>query len=409
MTARTRARDIERNTLPNGKCNPITGCSVVKTLELGCFFDGTGNNRFRDTDCPSNVARMWSLYSTAPEAPADERLPLIERDKRYVIGLGAGTAPEDPWQPTIGCDESRDAAVGNGARVRCKQMYQWVKARIKQFAEKAAPQSQVYIDVYGFSRGAAEARTFVNLVVQGLRVHEEPNNIMGRVRVRFLGIFDTVLSMFTIGEGQNLGLAAGDFMFARHFTARDEKRLLFNLTPLGVPRSVLPDGRVAVAEVAYHGVHSDVGGGYPPGYENRPNWLAYVALLDMVNASKDAGVEMGDAPPPPGSTVDAMRSRSGAERFIHHSELLRQDDGRGHITNNPVAIPRDGARGIEPHPKLRLNNVAARRQGVEIWWWWAPPSPWGENYTPVPDFSRADLGQVPAFVRDNVLNAVKAR
>jgi len=260
-------------------------CPYMKRLRLGVFFDGTGNNKYEaePKGTETNVVRLFNPYR---ETSDDQ----IIRDKLYLIGVGAGSAPTDPahsdqWsglQSSSGTSTLFGGAFGKGMHDRLNIAYKWVKAKVQAHSEAFLEDSEKLVDIYGFSRGAAAARTFDNLVVQALKKEAHTRN----ARVRFLGIFDTVGSTGlpssidgTWNPGLNLGLDSGDFLGCRHFTARDEVRANFALTEL--PGFDTP----------YAGVHSDVGGGYAPGDQGKKNWLAGPPLVDMFDASVLQGVE----------------------------------------------------------------------------------------------------------------------
>lgn len=136
---------------------------------------------------------------------------------------------------------------------------------------------EIRIDVYGFSRGAAAARHFVNIVLNpaviiagGMSFNSEPLKIkltkanyqVNVVKVYFVGLFDTVSSvglLGTAGEISNvneLGLnAISAAKSVYHLAAADEHRKNFALTNI---KSAGGKGK----EVFLPGVHSDIGGGY---------------------------------------------------------------------------------------------------------------------------------------------------
>jgi hypothetical protein len=268
-------------------------CPYLKKLELGCFFDGTGNNMFDSGKAPTNVQRLYKIYSDQPE---DSAQPPVVRQKNYLKGVGSGDATA-PGQPTTGTGDFDGGAKGKGMKERCQMMYAWVKARVLEHSAKFTNDSLKVVDVYGFSRGSAQARTFVNLVSQALKKEGDTNDRLKHVEVRFVGIFDTVCSEHLgASEDQNLGIQDGtDFMRCYHPTARDEIRKNFPLT------TIVP---AAHQEQQYAGVHSDVGGGYGPNEASRPdapkgdhrssdnktNELAYVTMMDMYQESYKEGV-----------------------------------------------------------------------------------------------------------------------
>jgi hypothetical protein len=111
------------------------------------------------------------------------------------------------------------------------------------------------IDIVGFSRGAALAVHFANVIGDGVTVNGQKEN----PPIRFLGVFDIVaafgipidigLNFNRINLGYRLGLAKG-VKRCYHALALDESRKAFRPTRV-------PEG----CEVWFRGVHSDVGGG----------------------------------------------------------------------------------------------------------------------------------------------------
>ncbi|VFS79468.1 Uncharacterized conserved protein [Raoultella planticola] len=146
--------------------------------------------------------------------------------------------------------------------------------------------------VYGFSRGAAAARTFVRWLSELLpppkAEGENPPQCLQTgemqlpVSVEFLGLLDTVAS---VGVAHVVPIAEGHMSWADgtmelpddktygglikkcvHLVSGHEQRLCFPLD--SVRRS---DGKYPpyATEVVYPGMHSDLGGGYPPGIRGR--------------------------------------------------------------------------------------------------------------------------------------------
>ncbi len=310
-----------------GPTPPIAGCGPGRTLELGCFFDGTRNNRWAidEGSSETNVVRLHDAYVTGPRAN-----DAAERDKHYLIGVGGRTAPEEHQQPTVGTSYYYAASTGFGGKHRVNLMYEWVKAKIEAHCRTFAPGSLKLIDIFGFSRGALSARTFVNLVNQALKT--EPGDAFRNIEVRFLGVFDTVESLHEWGESPNCHVTNSDYRAARHFTARHEIRVNFPLT-------LLDPG---AQSVEYPGTHSDVGGGWAEGTQDRPNWLSYLTCYDMAAACRTQGIQMNGIPIPPGCDVgpsSVMRTGSDEElrrSFVHVSH--------GSWPNHPEELPRANAR-----------------------------------------------------------------
>ncbi|WP_321813572.1 MULTISPECIES: DUF2235 domain-containing protein [unclassified Paraburkholderia] len=182
-------------------------------------------------------------------------------------------------------------------RERCAAL----KARVGDRLVNGKPKVQrIRLYVFGFSRGAAEARTFSNWLADAL----DPDFTLCGVPVSydFLGIFDTVASVgiaqstaATVFDGHG-GWGRKELMavpsYVRrcvHMVAAHEPRGSF---PLDLIDSAM-DGR---EEIVYPGVHSDVGGGYGPGEQGRgtgdADKLSQVPLLDMYRAARVAGVPL---------------------------------------------------------------------------------------------------------------------
>ncbi len=289
-----------------------------RRLHAGVFFDGTNNNKDRDLPLGkhTNVVRLWRVYREMSAADAVHK-------KMYVDGVGSLDTAERRRQagrevrqntrwynPTgaavrsagsLAADLGRNVAGmagGYGGEERLNRAYFWLRDRCGEVPEPAMKT----VDVYGFSRGAALARTFVNLVNLGLRVSQP------QLRVRFLGVFDTVGSFGLAGNeydpGQSMYVDGTDAQRIVHYTARHERRHNFPLT-------IIPG-----VDAEYAGVHSDVGGSYPPrDDDNRVNHLTYIPLTDMYNASTRLGIPMSPLAPEIAGGVDVEALRRQANTY----------------------------------------------------------------------------------------------
>ena len=140
------------------------------------------------------------------------------------------------------------------------------------------------IDIVGFSRGAALAAHFANVVANdGVKV----NGVRERPTVRFLGVFDLVaafgipinlpgFNFNRINLGYQLGLPEG-VKYCYHALALDEARQAFRPTRLRGNNS---------CEVWFRGVHSDVGGG------NDNHALNDITLRWMLRKAMASGLPM---------------------------------------------------------------------------------------------------------------------
>jgi len=222
---------------------------LSETDMLGLYlvaFDGTGNNMFAGTP-DSNVARLYTSY---------------RQTKNYYPGVGSRW-----WSKVMG------GLNGLGGEMRVENAWRDLMDHYKNMSDDEIGKDPV--DIIGFSRGAAQARHFANMVNQrgdprnyryqirtpdsrGRWSTVQSENISGcSLKVRFLGIFDTVASFGIPGNRVDAGY---DFSIpenvqnVRHAIARDESRHLFPLVKI--------KGNKTRVEKMFPGVHSDVGGGY---------------------------------------------------------------------------------------------------------------------------------------------------
>ena len=205
----------------------------------------------------------------------------------------------------VGMHEHGGLLAGPEGGVRRKAFFDTQFARLAQkIASAPKPQlKEVFIDVFGFSRGAAEARVFC----RWLDAHFQGDLLAGvRTHLRFLGLFDTVAAVgigasatgFTNGH-QDWGAAANLRVPARvrhteHYVAMHENRSAFPLEDLA------SEGRVpgSCRQLRYPGMHSDVGGGYTPTDQGRgpggrdAEKLSQIPLNHMFDAALAANVPL---------------------------------------------------------------------------------------------------------------------
>jgi hypothetical protein len=170
---------------------------------------------------------------------------------------------------------------------------------ITSHAKPAIP--SITLDVFGFSRGSAQAVAFCHMfneILSGGRLVSVPAS------VNFLGLFDTVA---TVGVSASVGkttvlpayLADGHFSWAkkilkplpsivrsgRHYIAAHEQRMNFPVTT--------QTGSNDFKEFYFPGVHSDVGGGYGPGEggKGRSGQSAMLSQIPLAYMYRDACLE----------------------------------------------------------------------------------------------------------------------
>lgn len=292
-------------------------------LNIGLFFDGTDNNRDADKTNykESNIVRLWYAYQEQPSAGyfriyvpgVGTKFPDVREsgNSRWGAGFGVGCEARVLYGllmvfnaihqtscngrpliskeqiPALCCNShgavnSTDAAElaklgqasgllmssDTGAAGRERILISLASLLESNISNAKPRVTDCFIDVFGFSRGAAQARVFCNwlnrLVVGG--------SLAGiRIHFRFLGIMDTVASagVWDSVSGNGHGGWA-DPAYLRipssvtncvHMVAVHELRKNFPLDTVSVA-GVMPGN---CSEFAYPGSHSDVGGGYLPG------------------------------------------------------------------------------------------------------------------------------------------------
>jgi len=172
---------------------PVT----VKSLTVSVFFDGTGNNRFntesarKDTKLLSKDVSYENYYSNV----ALLYMGSVETDthKRVYI-QGAGTVKgETDYSIGLGLAHGK---TGITARV----MEAFKEVEKYRFDSQA---TELIINVYGFSRGAAYARHFCYRLKAKNKAGNDLSRLWGielpasSMNIKFMGIFDTVSSFGT--------------------------------------------------------------------------------------------------------------------------------------------------------------------------------------------------------------------
>lgn len=339
------------------------GFVCSQSLHISFFFDGTGNNEDHDTRHtspahPTNIAKMFHATYT-PEAEGDgyyayympgvgTAFPEIGEMDYSDAGLQYATGGENRinWALLMLADALTHTATQGAKRIPATEARQklsgmasnWpidgvynrinamngylnadTQARLEKLQRKVL---KIKLFVYGFSRGAAEARTFVNWLTQLFRIPkggDKPEQALLGIplSIEFLGLLDTVPSVgvahiMPMSDG-HMGWANGTQQLpnekrypgliksCKHFVSAHEQRLCFPLDSIRRPGGRYPS---YAEEVVYPGMHSDIGGGYPPGDQgkglvgsnsdsNYPgNVLSQIILHDLYAAAFAAGAPL---------------------------------------------------------------------------------------------------------------------
>lgn len=345
--------------------NKEVSCQIVTQFSI--FFDGTRNHAEEDepSGSQSNIARLFGaclaedrdgqfcLYIPGvgtPFPPIGEPVPhplgardgaYGDRRLRYAYLYIANRIAELSGYPVIveETDQALARAIEDEAQVEV-----WTRKLSEIFAspKPAAPQIVgVTLDLFGFSRGATAARAFLNQLLEwtGTRASHMPPNLFGApLRVRFVGLFDTVASVHIAdsmplpGDG-HLKWAEPRLMVIPafveqcvHLVAAHEARNSFPLTTISASQQDAPRR----LEIIYPGMHSDVGGGYGPRSQGKgtlaagqvrqseADMLSQIPLNDMYDRAHAAGVPlMGRSD---------LEQAGKASRFTVSPELQRAYD-----------------------------------------------------------------------------------
>ncbi|HEF4762082.1 TPA: DUF2235 domain-containing protein [Pseudomonas putida] len=328
--------------------------TCARALHISLFFDGTNNNEPYDTrkaqpPRPTNIARLYhasieqatSGYFRYYIPGVGTPFPEIGELDYSTFGMAFANRGEDRinWG-LLRIADALSFALDNKtglalpvAQTKLKAMATtWPMTALGKGCRRQAMASlleplrakvatalptvlSIKLFVYGFSRGAAEARTFITWLSelfdtpQGAE-HPEQALLGIPVSIEFLGLLDTVASVGSaraapFAEGHmdwadgtqalpDVGRFPGWIKDCRHFVAAHEQRLCFPLDSIRYA-----DGRYPpyATEVVYPGMHSDVGGGYPPGDQGKARGgagelLSQIVLHDLYAAAFAAGAPL---------------------------------------------------------------------------------------------------------------------
>lgn len=156
-----------------------------------------------------------------------------------------------------------DAATAHRAPQILQTQWQHLLNALSMSSAGSGATTPISIDVIGFSRGAALARHFGNLIADhtanGLFSYQDPRLglVSACVDLRFMGLLDTV-AQFGPGGSQNdrYRLGIGEtWQWVAHAVALHEHRWLFPLS------SADDAGNHNVVQAPFIGAHADIGGG----------------------------------------------------------------------------------------------------------------------------------------------------
>ncbi len=347
-----------RNPYAYAAGDPLTGADPLGLVLFA--FDGTGNT-------PESLTNVWLMSQQYDSYDEYDRQAQIGELDFYVPGVGTRGGMRD------------NAVVGGAfaleleARIdlQLERLDDYVRDRFGYYLDAGAtigPESplQFDIDIVGFSRGAAAARDFANRVLRRRDNGYYRELVDGgcvSIDIRFLGLFDTVLSThvgdFELGIPEAVGHAAS-------LIAANEHRRAFPLESIFASSDArgFASNRV---EVSLLGAHADVGGGYAcidlsacDGGD-----LSDIALLWMREQAAAQGVAFVPLPPEH-RRIDVPVLHDETSSFLFHDPDPAADrEVRYHAASHthPLTedLPREATAPAQPSRESIDEGMSAER------------------------------------------------
>lgn len=256
------------------------------TISIGVFFDGTGNNGMNATSPEKPPKNNESYYGNITNIY--KLFQLFNGEKKlYVEGIGTVTGKEDSDFAMATC-KNTSGSHGYSSDDKLQKAFSFTGDIISDCTK----QYEFYI--YGFSRGAMLARNFC---YELLKVD---SSFHGNIKVKFLGVFDTVES--APFNDYNVTLHPSTER-ALHICAVNECRFFFPLTGFFEDSGLMEDSKFETVnttwkEIFVPGAHADIGGGYLEGSQSvyiSPNFLVDSELDAYINTIRTTATDEGRA------------------------------------------------------------------------------------------------------------------
>ena len=197
------------------------------------------------------------------------------------------------------------------------------------------------IDIVGFSRGAALALHFANVIAKEGVVNPENDDVIAKKpAIRFLGLWDVVAAF---GIPIDIGIPFSRINLGYRLKLPDNVKYCFHALAMDERRQTFRPTRVNGGyEVWFRGLHSDIGGG------NDNQALSHIALRWMLRKAAKAGLPIRPGAdrmldPTINTKADISRNKDlikndpreiKATDLIHYTVMARNGD-----VNPPVGAP----------------------------------------------------------------------
>lgn len=272
---------------------------------------------------------IWGLMQAINNVHAYfHKSPLLSTDKILELIRAINLTPSALWDMMNRsfAERSDDPSAKPSAREIIEQQLEQLHSKVKlHWTDEArgCPQKKdpgivkkIHVSIFGFSRGATEARAFVNFLTAMCTCDRRLSKQSGALTlggfelvIDFVGIFDTVAS---IGIGNTFGnsfllqgfdghgawadaetvLRIPDDVRCVHLIAAHEIRRSFPLDSISVKGAFSSN----FEEIVVPGMHSDIGGGYEPTEQGKGtatdghDMLSRIPLIYMYKKARLANV-----------------------------------------------------------------------------------------------------------------------
>lgn len=254
--------------------------TIEKKIRIGIFFDGTGNNaqnalKRELSSEKTEGTGSYTIHTTNIYRLFKNYMQNSDKNTKafYIEGIGTLDHNEDS---TTSAATGHDFWEGYSAKAKTQKAFESLCNYLQEIALKNYENTinlSITLDLFGFSRGAALARNFANLITEKKTIlksilQNERHNL-NHLEIGFIGLFDTVesIQLSTLNLSLDKVQAQGVF----HLTAVHECRENFPLTSIFTSVNHYTKAHKKGSgfhpsknhfELRVPGAHSDVGGGY---------------------------------------------------------------------------------------------------------------------------------------------------
>ncbi len=273
---------------------------------VSLFFDGTGNNKDwkepglgctqAEANKHSNVARLYdACMNKREEGFFAHYIPGVGTPFKEIgdyggtLGLAAGlrgthrihcailrvldSVHFNLTQVHLLNDEQMKTVVSGMSYdpndpMRKLAFKTWENKLAKVVADRERKVTRINVAVFGFSRGAAAARAFAHWLFEFLAQKDGVYRLAGiPIRIHFMGLFDTVAA---VGIPDGVLGADGHGSWGAHMAIHPAIEQCVHFIALHEQRGSFPLEMARGKQVAYPGMHSDVGAATGPVIKARP-------------------------------------------------------------------------------------------------------------------------------------------